>query len=192
MTAQIFRSSDSDCLVTEDFCDGVTHYSRILDSFSGPKKEVQSNGPCDGSCKSEARTHDVRALLAKAQVDSLREEDGRILPTVVILDEVMTALVATDQPIEGVEFASMYAKRNSRSDDYCLGSLHLHWEESFDWHRDRNPVTYATHTLTASPCDGSCCATTKLTRGEKRSLRKQERDRKAWEAEWSAKYGATA
>lgn len=190
MPAQIFRTSDSDGLETEDFCDGVTHYSRTRDSFS-KDKQVQKDGPCDGSCKSDARTHDLRADVAKAQMASCEEEDGRILPSVVILDEVVTALLATDQPIRAVSFASMYAKRNSRSDDYCLGSLHLHWEESFDWHRCRDPETFATHTLTASPCDGSCRATTKLTRNEKRSLRKQERDRKAWEAEWNAKHGAT-
>lgn len=191
MDALIFRKSDSDGLETEDFCDGVKHYTRTLASF-GVDKCVEMDGPCDGSCKAEARTQDVRVLVAKAQGDSLEEEDGRILPSVVLLDEVMTALLATDQPISAVSFASMYAKRNSRSDDYCLGSLHLHWEESFDWHRDRDPVTCATHTLTTSPCDGSCRATTKLTRGETRSVRKQERDRKAWEAEWNAKYGAPA
>lgn len=192
MNARIFRMSDSDCLVTEDFCDGKKHYSRMLASFLDDKKSVQVDRACDGSCKPESRMHDLRALLAKAQSDSLQEEDGRILPTVVVLDEIMTSLVAMDQPIKGFEFASMYAKRNSRSSDYCLGSLHVHWSEIFDWHLERKSVTFATHKLSASLCDGSCRQTTKLSRGEKRSVRKQECERKAWEAEWNAKYGISA
>lgn len=191
MNAQIFRMSDSDCLVTEDFCDGKKHYSRTLASFLDDKKSIQVDRTCDGSCKPESRMHDLRALLAKAESDSLQEEDGRILPTVIELDEIMTSLVAMDQPIKGFEFASMYAKRNCRSSDYCIGSLHVHWDEIFDWHLERKPETFATHKLSASLCDGSCCQTTKLTRGEKRSVRKQERERKAWEAEWHAKYSTS-
>ena len=161
MTAVIFRTSDSDCLEKQDFCDGKVHYSRTPASFFGEKKSVQADGPCDGSCKPESRMCDLRALLAKAQ------------------------------PIKGVTFASFYAKRNSQSEDYCLGTLHVHWHESYDWHRERTPVTCATHTLTAVPCDGSCRKTTKLSGSEKRSLRKQERDRNVWEAEWHAKYGTS-
>ncbi|OGL86267.1 hypothetical protein A3I41_01745 [Candidatus Uhrbacteria bacterium RIFCSPLOWO2_02_FULL_48_18] len=192
MTAVIFRTSDSDCLEKQDFCDGKVHYSRTPASFFGEKKSVQADGPCDGSCKPESRMCDLRALLAKAQRDSLKNDDGRILPTVVELDETLYALFATGQPIKGVTFASFYAKRNSQSEDYCLGTLHVHWHESYDWHRERTPVTCATHTLTAVPCDGSCRKTTKLSGSEKRSLRKQERDRKVWEAEWRAKYGTPA
>ena len=115
-------------------------------------------------------------------------EDEKILPSVVILDDATTALFATDQPIMGVEFASMYCKRNSRSNDYCLGTLHVHWHESDDWNRIPDSETCSTYEITTSPCDGSCRKFTKLTRGEKRSLRKQEAANRKWVEEWNAKY----
>lgn len=188
MSAFIFRKSDSDCDVTETFCDSKNHYTRTLANYAGERRSIQWDRECDGSCKPEKRTKNLRKLLVKAQNDSLRMNDDRILPTVVILDATLTALFTKSGPINGVEFASFYAKRNSRSNDYCIGALHVHWHESFDWHRIPNSETCSTYEITSSLCDGSCRKSTKLTRGEERSLRKQKVDRLQWEAEWNAKY----
>ncbi len=179
MSARVFETSDVDGFVSKDFCDGAKHYSRTGDSYS-EESEVHVKDLCDGSCKPEARTHNLRELIAKERGVSLKEEDGRILPTVITLDEVLAAMLRTDQPIMAVRFATMYVKRFCRSADYCLGVLHVTWNENFDWDREQHPKTFATHKLVTSPCDGSCRATTTLTRDERRSLRKQERNHKAW------------
>lgn len=192
MNARIFHISECDGDETQEICDGQHHYSRVLSSVGTMRRSIRRNRSCDGLCKPENRTHDLRKLLAKAESDTLQESNGRILPTVVRLDEFMLALFVSDQSISGVKFASMYAKRNSQYDEYCIGIYHVHWSESFDWWGGSDSGTCATHTISAKPCDGSCKKTTKLTGSELQSLRKQERDRKIWEDEWNKKHGKPA
>lgn len=191
MSAQVFRVFDCDGIESTYFCDGKTHFDRAIDAYAYPQEWINTSvhSACDGSCKPEFRTKDLRQLLAKVCAETMMAIEGKkILGTVVRLDKVMTAMVATSQPILGVEFASMYAKRNSQSSDFCLGNLHVHWSMSDDWNRVPKSKTCATYVVTTSPCDGSCRKFTKLTRREKCLLHRQKQDRKAWDAEWSAKY----
>lgn len=182
--AVVFMTSDSDGIETRDFCNGETHFRRSRESYASDEPEdISVFGKCDGSCKPERRTHDLRKLVQKVDKD---------LQQVVEVDQATSWLLASKQSIVGVHFRSMYCKRNSRSDDYCLGTFHIHWSESFDWHLKPRSKIHATHTLSISLCDGSCCKTTVLSRREKRSLRKQEHDRKIWEAEWAARYVKSA
>jgi hypothetical protein len=184
MSARIFQVYDCDGIESLSICDGKTLYA-----FPQALSDISVRSACDGSCKTEFRTKDLRQLLAKACAETMMAIEGeKILGTVVRLDKVMTAMVATSQPILGVEFASMYAKRNSRSSDFCLGNLHVHWSMSDDWNRVPKSKTCATYVMETSPCDGSCRKFTKLTRREKCLLHRQKQDRKARDAEWSAKY----
>ena len=190
MSAQIYRTLNSDGVCSVYFCDGKSHFDRSYDEFEHPRQStISAVCACDGSCKPESRMIDLRKRLAEARMNRVMDLKGKNdLPSAVHLDAAMTAMFATNQPIVGVEFASMYAKRSYQSNDFCLGTLHVHWHESDDWNRVRNAKTCATYQITTLPCDGSCCKTTRLSRGEKRSLRKQERDRKVWDAEWAARY----
>ncbi len=178
--AVVFMTSDSDGIETQDFCNGEMHFRRSRESYASDEPEdISVLGKCDGSCKADKRTHDLRKQIEKAQMDS---------QAVIEFDQAIGWLLASKQSILGVNFASMYCKRNSQSDDYCLGTFHIHWCESFDWHLRPRSGLMSSHTLRTSLCDGSCCKTTVLSRREKRSLRKQEHDRKIWEAEWAARH----
>lgn len=188
---RVFETNQCEGIESTLFCDGVMHFDRFRDQYVFGKDDrsgISVRGACDGSCKPEPRTKDLRKLLEDAQYERMENEEGEILPCSIQLDAAATELFASDQPLLGVEFASMYAKRNSRSNDYCLGSVHLYWSEAFDWHLEANPKTHATHRLTVTPCDKSCVKTTKLSGSERRRLRKQQRHHIIWQDEWDAKH----
>lgn len=139
----------------DQLCDGTSHYTHLQAVFEGEVEHASRFGACDGSCRSEARTCDLRQRVERRSL-GLLFIGGKSLDVAVEYDAAATELFAGDAPVLAVKFERWYAKRDGEGYAACTGATHVRVSVSHDNLAGRPTGRYETISVSVTPCDGSC------------------------------------
>lgn len=152
----IFRDHMEEQIETEHYCNGSFHLEQevelvVEESF---ERRLSRISKCDGM-ECHAPRRDLRVLLGSPFAGPMGLSSLLTIDSKVEMSKRVKRLLAGTDELVGTEFMSWRQYHYGSGVKLCLGSVHVCIRSKLA-SQGRYSSKQDEHTVTASPCDGSC------------------------------------